>query len=117
VSCEQTPGKVAALAHKGGVARLVSKRSFYLGAAGILALAASKAVPHLYRDLASRRAERGRPQMSWPGAQQGEYVAHRRVPALPARALAMPAAGKMLTGRRCFNCQAAAGSKPGLYQI
>ncbi len=110
MSCDTNPNRNARTAAvRNGVARLASKKVFYVGlAVGAvgLALGGLVAIPRLGRRFFTRRTKPG------PDAP----VDAGSVPALPARVTVMPAEAGKLTGV-CATCGSSPGDKPGMWYV
>jgi hypothetical protein len=98
--------------------RLASKRAFYAGlaagAAGLLAVVATRAAPRLRRVPSKRDAGDGVAESRADGL---DLVTSQAIPALPSRKRVAPAAPDALAGKTCANCQATPQGKPGVWYV
>jgi hypothetical protein len=118
MSCERNANTIAYLAARVGIPRLASKRAFYAGlaagAAGLLAVVATKAVSRFRRIPSKREAGDG---VADPRADGLGLVTSQAIPALPSRKRVAPAAPDALAGNTCANCQATPQGKPGVWYV
>jgi hypothetical protein len=114
VSCGQTSNQAADAATHIGIARSVSKKSFYIGAATVGLLTAggfwlSWRLLRQYRALSTSQGEQT--QITPESAAAGSS----RVKTLPGQERIEPISPDKLSGRHCAKCRAEAGSKHGAW--
>jgi hypothetical protein len=118
MSCERSANQIAHLAARIGIPRLAGKRAFYAGlaagAAGLLAVVATRAIPRFRRVPSKRDAGDGVADLRSTGL---DLVTSQAIPALPARQRVAPAAPDALAGKTCANCQATPQGKPGVWYV
>ena len=106
MSCTQNSRSVAAAAARTGISGAVSKRAFYLGAAGLLGgLVLARFFRQQYRLVSALASVRRPAGAGRPG----------RVQVLAGQARVDPLAPASLTSRHCSGCQAVAEHKSGLW--
>jgi hypothetical protein len=118
MSCERNANQIAHLAAQVGIPRLCSKRAFYAGlaagAAGLLAVVATRAVPRFRRVPSKGDTGGGVADLRSTGL---DLVTSQTIPALPARKRVAPAAPDALADKTCANCQATPQGKPGVWYV
>jgi hypothetical protein len=118
MSCERNANKIAHLAARVAIPRLASKRAYYVGlaagAAGLLAVVATRAVPRLRRVPSKRDTGDNATDLCADGL---DLVTSQAIPALPSRKRVAPAPLDALAGKTCANCQATPQGKPGVWYV
>ena len=109
MSCEQRPGRIAALAAKvgSGIGALANKRGFYAG----LAVAGTGLIGAGLTSLVRRKSK---PMInSQPSPKRSQVISLRDIPKLPPRTKIKPIPRRQLPKDPCANCQTSAQDKPG----